>query len=406
MKVGRVPVVVLLAIGLLAVGVLGLARAVAPDDLEQQSSDYQDFYRPVADRLADGDGLTTADGDVAVRYPPGYPAALAGTSLVADAVGLDRGTADDLVASLLFAAAAMAFAVLAAALVGLGRGLVATVAWVLWPITLGLALVRSSDLLFILLSLVATGLAVRALRRSAPSTAGLLGLGAVAGLAVLVRPTGVALVAGIVVGLLTVAGRRGLLAAAGAALVVLPWIVGASLAADQFVPVSTGGLPTAVDGLSFGVDPDESGSAPLTPGLRDLMEESEARKPELLDGGLGDFLGDQVRERPGSVVLLIGYKAARAWYATESLRYEPVLLVLAVALLPPATIGLVRWRRDPELRPVATLVVTTIGVAWLLAILTASIHRHLAPAAGLLLIPAVDVVAGWLSRSPSRALAG
>jgi hypothetical protein len=401
--VGRVPVAALVVVGLLACGVLTLARVVAPDSLEIESSDYQDFYRPVADRLVEGHGLTTGDGELAVRYPPGYPVLLAATSWVADGVGMGRDTADDVVGYLLFAASAMAFAVVAAALVGPGRGLAATALWIVWPITVGLALIRSSDQFFILLSLAATGLTVRLLRRDEASTAAALGLGAVAGASVLVRPTGVALVAGIAVALLTAGmARRGALALAGAALVVLPWVIGAGLAADRFVPDSTGGLPTAVDGLSFGIDPDEQGSAPLTGGMRDLMEEAEARTPELLDGTgkLAGFLGDQVEERPGSLALLVGYKAARGWYGTESLRYEPTLFLLALLFVPLSVVGLVRWRRRPDLGPVVTLLVVTIGVAWLMTTLTLSIHRYLAPAAGLLLIPVVDLLAERLSRSP------
>ena len=403
MRVGRVPVAALLAVGLFAVGVLGVARAIAPGDLEIESSDYQDFYRPVADRLVDGEGLTTPDDDLAVRYPPGYPVVLAATSWVADGIGVDRHTMDDVLGYVLFALSAMAFAVVAASLVGVNRGLAATALWVVWPITVGLALIRSSDLLFILISLVATGLAIRLVRRPEASIAVALGVGAVGGLATLVRPTGVALVAGIAAALV-VAGttRRALMAVAGAALVALPWVLGASLAADDVVPVSTGGLPTVVDGLSFGIDPGEQGSAPLTDGMRDLMQASEDQKDELDGtGDVVDFLGDQVEERPGTVVLLAGYKAARAWYATDSLRYEPALLLLALLFVPASAAGLWRWRRRPDLLPVVALFVVTVGVAWLLTTLTLSIHRYLAPAAGLLLIPVVDLVADRVSRTPT-----
>jgi hypothetical protein len=76
--------------------------------------------------------------------------------------------------------------------------------------------------------------------------------------------------------------------------------------------------------------------------------------------------------------------------------------VLALVFVPLSVAGLLRWRHRPGLVPVVTLLVVTIGVAWVMTTLTLSIHRYLAPAAGLLLIPVVDLVAARFSRSRRR----
>jgi len=407
----RADLPLLLGVSLAAVLALAIATAAAPADVEIQSSDYQDFYRPVADRLVDGQGLTTSDGRPAVRYPPGYPVLLAATSIVADALDVSHDRMDDLVAYALFAGASVTFALLAVSLLGRGLGIGATVVWVVWPATLGLALLRSSDLPFLVLVLLSALGVHRAVTNERPSTARLVGLGALVGGAVLVRPTGVALVVA-AIATLAVSGcdrrdrlYRGIAPLGGTLLVVLPWVVGATLAWGHPVPLSTGGVPTAADGLSFGVDPErEDGTLALPDGLRDLMLESEAEKSELQDiGGLTRFLRDQVDERPGSVALLVAYKSARSWFGTESLRHELPLLGLALVLLPTATAGLLSWRRDEDKLQMALFLTLAVAATWGLTIATLSIHRYLAPVAGLLLLPAATAVAGIVNRMrPTR----
>lgn len=51
---------------------------IVPASLQaNESSDYIYFYEPVAQNLLAGHGLTTANGEFATAYPPGYPLLLA-----------------------------------------------------------------------------------------------------------------------------------------------------------------------------------------------------------------------------------------------------------------------------------------------------------------------------------------
>src|SRR5437867_12794691 len=46
---------------------------VLPEDLRRNpSTDFTAYYEPVARNLAAGTGLTSVDGGLAIRYPPGY----------------------------------------------------------------------------------------------------------------------------------------------------------------------------------------------------------------------------------------------------------------------------------------------------------------------------------------------
>ena len=56
-----------------------IVRCVSPAaSRADENSDYVAFYEPVAEGILDGRGLTLPDGSLAIRYPPGFPALLAG----------------------------------------------------------------------------------------------------------------------------------------------------------------------------------------------------------------------------------------------------------------------------------------------------------------------------------------
>lgn len=59
-----------------------------PSYHHNESTDYKHFYEPVARRMLSGEGLTEADGTLAMRYPPGYPILLAGAFGVAQGLQL------------------------------------------------------------------------------------------------------------------------------------------------------------------------------------------------------------------------------------------------------------------------------------------------------------------------------
>ncbi|HUP18904.1 MAG TPA: hypothetical protein VM778_03000, partial [Gemmatimonadota bacterium] len=67
----------------LAYGALGPGAAPSPD--------FQRAYLPVAERIVAGAGPTLEDGSPAVRYPPGYPALLAGGLAAGRALGASDG---------------------------------------------------------------------------------------------------------------------------------------------------------------------------------------------------------------------------------------------------------------------------------------------------------------------------
>jgi 4-amino-4-deoxy-L-arabinose transferase-like glycosyltransferase len=420
-------VLVVLATSLyLAIGLVG-AR------LGNESSDLELFYEPVARALVDGDGFQDPHGRPAVRYPPGFPVLLAAPVVASDATGvpLDR---------LLVVPVAVTMGLSCGVVHRIGRRLVgepaavaAAVLWSVWPLNLWLAKQPNSEVPFTLLLLLAVLATVRAagIGPGAPSPAcptdrpvesgtrdAALGGLALAG-AALVRPAGLVLVVPLA-GWLWWQRRRGDAARPVGALVLVlvlvltPWVVWASAATGGFVPVADGGRDTVVDGLEVGIGEkgtEEGRTLAMPDDLRSLLEDLSAQdsRGELeTTGDVVVAVAEEVPDRPLAVAQLVGFKAARSWYATESLRYELPLALVQLGTATLLVVGGVRcWRAGGRRRQGLGLVVGVLATSWLLTMAVISLVRYLTPALGLSLLlagVAVEPVAEWLRRHVERRL--
>lgn len=373
-----------------------------------ESSDLDLFYEPVARAIAEGDGIVTADGDPAVRYPPGFPLLLAPVVALADATGLSFTTLLAVLTAVTMGLSCGLVHRIGLRLVGPTAAVASAVLWIGWPLNLWLAKQPNSEVPFTLLLLAAVLATVRAARlddpavppdaadRAADRDAVLAGLAL--GGAALVRPAGLVLVLPLATWLWWV--RRGrprarpVLLVVGAMVALLaPWVVWASAATGSFVPVSDGGRDTVVDGLEVGIGQkgtEEGRTLAMPGGLRDLLEDLSAQDGEGELETTGDAVGTvaaEVPERPVAVAQLVAFKAARSWYGTESLRYEPAIAALQAATAALVVVGGVRcWRGGPSRRRALTLVAGVLATSWLLTMAVISLVRYLTPAIGLSLL--------------------
>lgn len=382
-----------------------------------ESSDVERFYEPVARNLVDGAGFTDAQGDPAVRYPPGFPVLLAVPVVVAEATG----TSLDLLL-VLFTAATMAASCgvvhrIGRRLLGEPAASLGALLWALWPLNLWLAKQPNSEVPFALLVLLAVLAVARAAevpasdRRGGAPDAALAGL-ALAG-AALVRPAGLVLVVPVATWLWWQRRGRQRARPVGALLVVLvlavaPWVAWASAATGHVVPLSDGGRDTIVDGLEVGIGAKSTeGDRRLAmPGeLRSLLEDlSNAHAEGELEttGDVVRAVAREVSERPLAVAQLVGFKALRSWYGTESLRYETPIAALQLGTAALVAVGGVRaWQAGGRRRQALGLVLGVLGTSWLLTMAVISLVRYLTPALGLALLlggVALEPVARRLAR--------
>jgi len=378
-------------------------------------NDFEAFYRPVAENLVEGRGYTGADGEPELHNPPGYPFILAGLFWLADVTLLSQESALSAFTALAMGVACALVFLLARELFSPRVAWVAAALWVTYPITLLMALYKFSEVPFTVVLLLTTLLFVR-WTRSAITVRRALVLGALVGVATLIRPAAILLAVPLLVGLwvwkplVASRSRRTLAAALLAAnlLVLLPWEVWAWVRTDRVILLSTAGNRSMTDGLTVGQRPrDETGSTYIPGDVDDLMADIARETPAAATfGQLSEPLGEAVRERPFTVMKLVAFKAARAWYGTNQLRYEAIILPLQLAYLALVAIGAaLAWRRGTRSRSAVLFVALVVGYSWLMALTVLSIVRYLAPATALLFpfagLAVVALAERW--RRPRRA---
>ncbi|MEM6793891.1 MAG: glycosyltransferase family 39 protein [Acidobacteriota bacterium] len=396
------------AIAILALAVHLLFLALLPASVRgNESADFQHFYRPMAERLLDGRGLVDESGRAAVRYPPGFPAFLALGLGAGRTLGIPDSLALRGLAALCVAAIAGLLTALAVRWTDCRRtGLLAGLAWSLYPPFLWLAKQPNSELPFLVLLLAAFLLWTSALEGGGPGRATLAG--ALLGTAALLRPVALLLAPTFALAGLAwlrpresgrrLSGRR--LAALSAAVIaaqaltLLPWEAWVYARNGTLIPVSSGGRLSLLDGLTLGAQPGEP-APDLSPRVLALTRDIEANRRQIQ--GVSDaarFLLDRAGDDPRPVLELLAKKAARAWFATETTRFESWLLALQAPVLCLALVGLWRDRRRPE----SWLIAAFVLYSWAMTVLVLSILRYMVPAMALLMIPLARALVAGLER--------
>ena len=382
-------------------------RLALPSSLRASSvSDYDDFYAPVARRIAAGLGPTLAPDVPATQYPPGYPVLLAASFACGRVLGVSESAAA-------LALGVVASGVVAVLLLQLARrawgpraAVLAPLAWTTYPLALWLSKQPGSELPFVVLLLAGLALAWRAF--DARGFALAAGAGIVLGGAMLVRPIAIAVPVVVAASAMLVGGvsrvRTGALGAVlvcGAAIAVLPWELWVWSRTGQVVLLSTGGLPSMRDGLLFGAGSKAYRDAvDLPPRAAAVLEDLRPRVTAARSvGEVGRAVAAAWRTRPLGTAELLGAKAARSWYATDSARNERLLLRLQLVYLALAAVGgAVAWRTGGAARAVALGVGALVLYFWAMTVLVLSIVRYMIPAMALLFLLMPGLMAGRARR--------
>lgn len=380
---------------------------------ENQSSDYEQHYEPVARAIAAGLGITQ-DGAIAMRYPPGFAIVLAGTFRLGDALGVD----DEAMLTALRLLCAGLSVVLVYALARLvwppGLALLPALAWMTYPFFLWLTKQPNSEVPFIPALYAGVYLFWRAALRGARGPrawAHYLGAGVLVGAAMLIRPAAIGLSAVLaLIALLPAAGAmfrwrvaHAALVVLGSALVVLPWEATVYAATGEIIPLSSGGALTIHDGLTFLAVPKEYRREVAVPAdVADLMWSIHERRAETATtGGVLRVIGEEARATPLAFAKLMGIKVARSWYGIDSRILE--LPTIALQLVYLALIGwgsLYAWRQGGALRRMTAGNWLIVLYFWGMTLLVVPLLRYMAPVMGLLMIALPGV---YLSLAARRA---
>ncbi len=359
--------------------------------------DYQAFYRPVAVNLLDGYGLVDSRGKPALRYPPGYPLILAGVFKVADALHIsERHVAGALILACAGLSSVFIF-LMARALWGLPAALLAPAGFLTYPPFLWLTLQPHVELPFIAVLYAGLWIFFLAWRRERARMDLCLVSGILLGAATLIKPIafGVPLVLAGMLWRIRPEPARGFrltcpsLLLTGSLAVIIPWEVWVYLRTGKIIFLSTGGLPSLLDGLTFGVNlkgyrqglrlPEDVTALMLHfQGIRDQITGFSSVIQAVLER-----LGNE----PLAVIKLFLLKASRAWFGTDSQRFETLLLVIQALYV----IGFLAASKR-SLGQDSTKTGVTLGIwaiclyFWLMTLLVLPILRYLLPALGLFFI--------------------
>lgn len=400
---------------LFSIIVVALFWTILPSSFRAaESNDTTTYYLPVALNLLGGQGLTF-EGQPATRYPPGYSLMLAGV--------LGFGAAAQLPATLVLSAFDLICMALATALLysiacsvwGPNLAWLTVLGWVTYPFTLWLTKQPNVEVPFFLVLYGACAWFWYTLQSPRPTLWSYGLVGVLAGLVMLVRPIaaglGVVFVIVMWFGQLSMPPRKriglGLAMLLGNFMAVLPWQVWLYSQTNEFYILSSGGLPSLRDGLTFTSDA-KSYREPLSvPAdieflMKEFRSEIDARQMESFGQVIG-FWSQAFQRQPGAVLKLYAWKAARSWYATDSARYEifnagiqsiyGVLALLAT---------LAAWRQRGQAQLLALTIWIIQVYFWIMTISVLSILRYMVPAIGLifLLMPAlVQWVKPYLRRA-------
>ncbi len=169
--------------------------------------------------------------------------------------------------------------------------------------------------------------------------------------------------------------------------VIAPWEIHASRAEGKLVVLSSGGVPSMRDGLTFGVNADKSYRQGIyvPDAIRTVMISFYAEYDSL--NSYGAIARAGVRElgaHPVGMVGLIGMKLLRAWYGTDSQRLdEYIALLQLVYLFVLARAARVAWKAGGERRRLVALVAVIVAYFWLMSAVALPLVRYLVPALGL-----------------------
>jgi len=365
------------------------------------STDFDNYYRPVAMALLNGEGFTFQGLYPAIRYTPGYPLILAGVYGSAQLLGIPEQAALSIFILLGSGLAAALIFRLAAGTWGARPALITAALWITYPFALITFRQANAALSFMVVFYGALLLYWSHIQKQSQSVWAYLACGLLFGIATLIRPVAIwigLLFCGVLIGVLRKASipRRlllaGLLLTANLA-AVLPWQVWVTTQTDESALLTTGGVPSIRDGLTFATADKERAEIAVPPDVLVLQQSILDQYVDLRTfGDIVSTMWGYIKTEPLAVIELFAIKAARSWYGTDSQQYDRWILIIQIPYLLAIGWGLIAALRHN--RPARQLggIILLIGLYfWGMTTLVLSIVRYMIPAIGLLfiLVPAI-----------------
>lgn len=375
---------------------------------ELGTTDFTERDLPMAQQIVDGAPFLDPTNIVAV----GFPLVLVGMIVLAHTFGVPLALVLQGLALIEMGITSVLILLLARLIWTPLLAFVAALLWTTYPFALWLTKQTSTELSFMVFFFAAVYFWWRGLVlvRSQLALFGLAGL--LIGLAMLIRPFAagfpLVMLLGIICKRTLVKNRLGAVAllCVGCMSVVLPWEFLVRSETGRWVLLNDNGVKSIRDGLSFAVESKSYRAALDVPeDIKALMLDARSQQATLDSSvKIGAFLWDNFREQPGTVMKFLALKAVRAWYATDSQRFEILSAGVQLVYLLLGTLGIVMtWRHRPHARFLVLMGLATVLYFWLITLSALPILRYMIPAMGLVIVFIPGAV--YLPRLLRRAVA-
>lgn len=369
----------------------GFLLLLPSSDRRNDSADYAEYYRPVAQNILSGRGMVDTSGSLGTMYPPGFPICLAGTFYLADLVRLDRMTLVLFFNLLLMSVACVLLFWTVQRTFNTRIALICAGLWLTYPFNLYLLKQPNSEVPFIPLLYGSIYCVVRAVQRQ--SMKYVMASGLLLSAASLIRPIALFLIIIVAVAILlnrTICRTKRLVYATLLVgvycLGLFPWEATAYLQTRRVIPLSTNGPSSVMDGLTF-IRRVGSGGVPEP--VAELMQRVYEHHRELITTGqiVRYLMVSELKQHPGALLELVGLKLARSWYGTDSRAHERPIQLIQLCYLALGLAGIyLTKRRFPETTYYIGFFIALVVYFYSMAVVGLSILRYMVPVMGYLLI--------------------
>ena len=369
-----------------------LFKNIGPPQHRIPGTDYLTIYKPVANNILGGRGITK-EGKLSIITPPGYPIILSmifGLSYFLEIPELKL----IVIFNVLVVAITCCFLFLVSKLLFNKKiALISVFLWMLYPFNLWLIKNPNTEVPFILFLYLGIYLYILALKKGNWKHIFLAGISF--GFTSLIRP--ISLLLSFLLALLFLflakdifKRKRFFLAVIlliGSILTILPWELYVFVQNGEIIPLSILGPRAFKAGFTFALRKGAGGDEVVVPvDVRALMKRAEAKN---FSGGYDIiyFCLKELINRPIPFLKLLGLKILRTWYATSQKWYETLILAIQAPYLLSAFAGLISAIKI--YRKKKRNVILLLGIIfyfWIMTIYAHSILRYMIPVMGLVVI--------------------
>lgn len=363
------------------------------------TTDFVTQYLPIARAIVNGQSFVNRDRVLTA----GYPMIIAGVIRASQALSVPFETALRVLAILEMGLTAVQIFVLTRLVWSVRRAWVVALLWLTYPFALWLTTQDGTELSFMVCFLAGLGFFWYAalLRPNALWSWAIAGV--LVGVSILIRPfaVGVPLVMALglwILGQNHAIRHTGWVAAiflAGSLIILAPWEILVFQNTGRWVLLGDQGTGSIRDGLTFAVDlKDYRRGVAVPEDVMVFMRDAAANQARLDTlGHIVGFVWSYAETEPITILKFFMLKAARAWYGTDSQRFEQITSVVQLGYLLLAIAGtVIAWRQDGKGRVVIVGMLLLIGYFWAITMLALPILRYMVPAMPLVMILLTGIV--------------